>query len=295
MFRLAVRHAACAIEFRINDVPVYRDASGDAAAFEMPMNEWLFQGRNKIDIHLAPLEPGTALDKAAAVHAIVQHKTARDLHKNINEVGKLEWQPPTLEHAHDHDHDHGHDHHEEATVSTEDDDAPLLALPGQAEELTWRIQPAHRAREGGYHIHTSLSLPPPWLVCPWERAMPLNTDQRCLYPVQQSMQTFAESLRMGGWQRFTTQRKTALMSSYYLTDVAANEALTIPQLIKDDWQPLPFPTQGLRLELAGERRLARLVHESTGESPLVMINEKEGVAATIDAWWMFHQQWVMIR
>lgn len=293
IFRLFVRHAGCAIELRINDVPIYRDASGDAAAFEMPVNEWLFQGRNEIDVNLSPLEPGTAFDKSAAARVVLQHKAARDAQKNISDIGTLDWQPPANDHAHHHDHDH--DHHEEDAPAPEDEDAPLLALPGQAEELTWRIQPAHGNRDGSQHVHTVLSLPPPWPVCPWERAMPLSVDQRYLYAVQQSMQTFAESLRMGGWQRFVPHRRAALATAYYLTEAAADEALSLQRLIQENWLQAPFPMQGLKLELAGHRRLARLVHESTNESPLVMVNEKEGIAATIDAWWMFQQNWVMIR
>jgi hypothetical protein len=66
-------------------------------------------------------------------------------------------------------------------------------------------------------------------------------------------------------------------------------------LNKPEWVLGSLPEKGLVLESAGNGRLVRLVDPVSGDSPLVLLNRSNGISATMEAWWMFEKEWVLIR
>lgn len=293
VFRLAVRVAQCQLELRVNDVPVFRDATGLAQNFEMPVNEWLFQGHNNIRAIVAPLEGGTGFGAAASLEILLLHKCSGEAMRNSAEVGVLRWKPDPPHHYHA----EGSGADDEAPLILDDDDdgAPLLALPGRVEELAWRVQAPQVQKDKSVRIHSFLNLPPPWPASPWARLRPLAQDNGTLIAVRQLVQTFWNGMRHGGFEPLLHHRRNALQTSYYLHDDRTDEALGFPRLLRmRGWQLQPLRDQGLELQLAAGSRLARVV-DGRGESPLWLLNEESGVAAFIDCWWVFHGEWRMIR
>lgn len=294
IFRLAVRIAQARLEVRVNDVPVLRHLEGQSLFFELPVNQWLFQGRNDIDFHLSQVEPGAGFGKHAFFECALQFKIAKDAQRNQLEVGMIRWQPEQGGGASP----HYDDHHHAAPLPPQDDeeDAPLLALPGQDEECQWRHLPVRKMNNGEVRLVTALSLPPPWPTCPWQRADYLSGDTGAQFSIERMTRTFHDGLRYGGWEELVKLRRAAIQSAYYLTEAEADEALGFSRLTRDaEWALLPLPEKGLELEIAGHGRLARLIEGRTRESPLMFLNEKESVSAEIGAWWMFGGQWTMIR
>jgi hypothetical protein len=295
VFRLGVRVAQCRFELRVNDVPVFQDVSGEALNFELPVNEWLFQGHNTIQVVMKPVQEGSGFGSAATVEVLLLHKCSGDAARNTMEIGALRWKPEPMAHS-DHDHEHADEAEDEFVLPDDDDDgAPLLALPGKAEELSWRVQSPLALKNAAVRIHSSLNLPPPWQPCPWGRLNPLAANNGTLVAITHCVQTFWRGLRHGGFEPFLPHRRTALQASYYLREAAVEEALLFPQLLKaPGWELQPLNDKGLVLELAAGSRLARVVDEK-GDSPLWLLNEADGAAAFIDCWWMFQGEWRMVR
>lgn len=297
VFSLAVRAAQCMVEIRLRDVPVFCDVTGSALSLHLPVNEWLFQGANDIQVLVSPLEDGAGFGSQASLEVVLQHKFARDVQRNLVVIGTLNWKPdPPLPPGHE-----GHADLQEDSAAQEaeedDDDAPLLALPGQAEELTWRIGSPQKLRNKSVRIPSTLMLPPPWPVCPWARSQMLPDDQRTHFALHGLLRAFHERMQQGGQEDFIKLRRAALESAYYLQSAAeADDALGFTRLLgQKDWILQPLPVKGLKLELASQGRLARLLDEATAESPLVLVNEQEGLAAVVDAWWMFNGEWILVR
>lgn len=295
IFRLCVRSAQCMVEIRLSDVPIFCDVSGNSLSLELPVNEWLFQGANDLKVLLSPLEEGVAFGRDAGIEIALQYKFARDAARNCVDIGTLTWKPePELPHA-----QHGGDAPEVddvALLNETDEDAPLLALPGQAEELTWRISPPQKLRNKSVRLGSTLLLPPPWPVCPWSRGQTLPGDSRTHFAIQGAVRAYHQRLQHGGHEDFLKLRRAALESCYYLQPADVDEALGFPSLLRmKEWRLLPLPEKGLKLEVAGRGRLVRLLDEATAESPIVLVNETDGVAAVLDAWWMFNGEWLLIR
>lgn len=295
VFRLAVRAAQCRLEIRINDVPVFRDGSGLAQSFEMPVNEWLFQGRNAIRATVSPMEDGSGFGPSASLEIALEHKRAGEAMRTAVELGVLRWSPAPPKF-----HDHDHDHEESGAdgmplLAEDDDDAPLLALPGKADELTWRTGQPQTRKDKSVQILSLLTLPAPWQASPWSRVRPLLPENGTLVAVRQLVQTFWRGLKHGSFEPLLQHRRQALQASYYLRENYLDEALGFPGLLKTPgWQLQPLRDENLLLELAAGSRIARVTSQN-GESPLWLLHEEDGLAAFIDCWWMFHQEWRMIR
>lgn len=295
VFRLSLRSSQCILEVRVNDVPVFGDVSGSALSLDLPVNEWLFQGGNEIRVLISPLEDGAPFGEQARLELVLIHKFARDAARNATEIGVLRWQPKR-EPVHTHGPGHDAGHAEATTLDEHDEDAPLLALPGQPEELAWRIGEPEILANKSVRIATRLLLPPPWTACPWTRSQPLAGDASILAAVQGLLRVFHQRLKGGGYDDFLKWRRAAIEGAYYLNSTDSDAALGFPSLLRHkDWRLEALPEKGVRTEVAGYGRLVRILNEATGESPLVLVNQEAGVSVVVDAWWMFDGEWKLIR
>lgn len=295
VFILSLTSSGCLVEVRIGDVPVFGEASGTSLRLHLPVNEWLFQGSNEIQLLLSPPEEGGAFAEKAAVELVLLHKLARDAVKNTVEIGRLTWEK-AKQASQDHAPSLGEDSDSLPDLE-EDDDAPLLALPGQQEELGWRMGEPRSLKNGSVRITTRLMLPPPWPVCPWARHQILPDDQRTHFAVQGLLRACHQRLQQGVYEDFFKRRRAALEAAYYLGSAReAEEVLGFPSLLHDPrWKLQSLPEKGLKLEVAARGRLARLLDENTAESPLLFVNEESGICAVVDAWWGFNGEWLLLR
>ena len=289
IFRLCGSAAQCHVEIRINDVPVLRDTSGLAHDFDIAINEWLFQGINRIDFHLSAGKPDSPFPARASFGIKLRHKTARDTARNVTDIGELAWKPdPAPAHA--------HAAPSPTASSFEDPEVPLLALPGQTEDLQWTCRPPQERPDKSVLISSAMALPPPWPVCPWLRSSVLNTQAGTQRVVTEMLRTLHRTLKIGGWEELFKTRRTALQAAYYLGGDEVDEALGFPPLlIQQEWQIQPFSEGPLMLELAGHGKIARVLDPATGETPLRFLNESARLSASIDAWWMSANEWLMVR
>jgi hypothetical protein len=300
IFRLTGSFAQCRIEIRLNDVPLLRDVTGEAQSFDIPVNEWLFQGANPLQIHLHPLENGAALSKGATLDLCWAHKLSREPAHQLTELGEVHWQPdtsPTHEHA---GHTHAlagaatdHMHEEEDDL---EDSVPLLAIPGQLESMACGFRPPTSLPDKSILITSRLPLPPPWPVCPWARSAALPDNGGTHHAISGMIRTLHHSLRLGGWEQPLKTRRAAIMAAYYLGSDEVDAALGFPPLLKaPEWQLDPLPETPLKLEIAGGGRLARLINPATGETPLILTSSKARLTAAINAWWLFAGEWLLVR
>lgn len=294
IFRLCGSAAQCHVEIRINDVPVLRDLSGQAHEFDLAINEWLFQGINHIDIRLDSGKKDTPFPMRAAFAAKLRYKTARDTARNVTDIGELAWHPnpaPLHDHA-----AHSHPHSPASHADPETPEAPLLALPGQAEDLSWVIRPPAEQPDQRILLSSSLAMPPPWPVCPWSRGSPLNSHDGTQRVIAGELRKLHHTLKFGGWEEIFRLRRSALQVAYYLGGDELDSALGFPPLLNQPaWLLQPMPSGSLTLELAGNGKLARLLDPTTGETPIILFNESASLTATIDAWWMFGNEWLLLR
>jgi hypothetical protein len=295
VFRLGIRAAQCALEVRINDVPVFQDTTGSALNLEMPLNEWLFQGSNFMQCMVSPLKPDAPFGPQAGLVLTLSHKFAREAAKNATEVGVRHWQPErglvpgSPGHA-----DVAQD---DETEADELDDSPLLAERGQPDEVTWRHSNSVTLPNKSVRMVSSLWLPPPWPVCPWGASQALTEDYRTLFALQGLARGLHLRLQQKQYEDMFKLRRSALETAYYLdSEAKVDEALGFPNLLKDpNWQLQPMAESGLSLQCAGGGRLVRLVDDKSGDSPILLLNETLGVSAVLDAWWMFDSEWKLIR
>lgn len=294
VFRLRGSASHCQVEIRINDVPVWRDNGSLAHDFDLAINEWLFQGVNPIDIHIQPAEPGSEFPLQAAFELKVFHKPARDTARSLTEIGEFSWRPdprPAYEQV-------AHFHNPVAASEEFEplDKAPLLALPGQAEDLHWSPRAPLVQDDKSIRITSTLPMPPPWPVCPWQRGIRHALHAGTTQVISGRLRTLHQTLRQGGWPELLKHRRAAIQAAYYLGADEADDALGFPPLLgQSAWKLQALPASPFSLELAGHGKLARLLDPSTGESPLILLNETTRVTALIDAWWMFTNEWVLVR
>lgn len=297
VFRLRGAVSHCGVEVRVNDVPVHRDMTGRAHDFDIAVNEWLFQGVNTIDVHLAPLEQGAPMTQEAALDLRLMHKVAREAVRNAVEIGLLSWRPeppPLPGHA---PHVHGAEEME-SIVPHEDAEefSPLLALPGQSEELHWAAGAVSKLPEHKMVVRSTLSLPPPWPVCPWSTGTQLGSQAGVQHALQNMLRSLHQMLRLGGWRELMKRRTAAVQAAYHLGADEVDDALGFPSLLgKPGWNLQALPESGLALETAGQGRLVRLVDTATGDSPVVLVNEAAELSAIIQCWWMFDKEWSIVR
>lgn len=298
VFRLRGAVAHCGVEVRVNDVPVHQDTTGHAHDFDIAINEWLFQGVNTIDVRLGPLEKDAPMSQDAALELRLIHKVAREAVRNAAEVGQLTWRPeppPLPGHA---SHLHGSEDLAPTTVPQEESEefSPLLALPGQLEELHWSEGAVTKLPEHRVVVSATLPLPPPWPVCPWSGGALLGSQAGVQHAVHNMLRSLHQMLRLGGWRELMKRRTAAVQAAYHLGADEVDDALGFPPLLdKPGWNLQALPESGLLLETAGQGRLVRLVDSATGDSPLILVNEAAELSATIQSWWMFDREWSVVR
>lgn len=294
VFRLCGAAAQCHLEIRINDVTVLRDLSGQAHEFDLAINEWLFQGVNHVDILLSAGKKDAPFPARASFSARLRHKAARDTVRNITDIGEISWKPSPP---------HGHEHPNPAPTQAaaahaepETPEVPLLALPGQEENLQWVVQAAMEQPDKSVRISSALALPPPWPVCPWSRGSVLVAHDGTQRVITGELRKLHHTLKFGGWEEIFKIRRNAVQAAYYLCSDEVDPALGFPPLLnKPAWELQPLPAGSLTLELAGNGKLARLLDPATGETPVILLNESAGLSASIEAWWMFGQEWLLVR
>jgi len=300
VFRLQGFAAQCSVEVKINDVPVHRDASGLAHDFDLAINEWLFQGGNHIQVILGPKEPGAPIVQGARFEWKLLHRICREVVRNTVELGRFTWRPEAPPMAGSSHHAHGEEAspgmHEQEHEEEHDDFAPLLALPGQKEEVEWKIKQPVVLPDKRVRITSAVALPPPWPVCPWGGAAPLGTQAGIGHAVSNLLRSLHHTLRHGGWREVMRRKTLAIQAAYYLGGDELDDVLGFPLLLnKPEWVLGSLPEKGLVLESAGNGRLVRLVDPVSGDSPVVLLNRSNGISATMEAWWMFEKEWVLIR
>ena len=92
------------------------------------------------------------------------------------------------------------------------------------------------------------------------------------------------------------RRTAAVQAAYHLGADEVDDALGFPPLLdKPGWSLQALPESGLALETAGQGRLVRLVDPTTGDSPVVLVNEAAELSAIIRCWWMFDKEWLIVR
>lgn len=298
VFRLRGSAAGCSVDLRINDVPIHRDAGGLAHEFDIAVNEWLFQGENVISVFLAPVKEGGQISPGAIFDVRLIHKVARDVHRNTTEIGEMSWKaespntPSNTIHAHGHESVAPVGNHDEGV----EESSPLLALPGQPEELLWVVGPASVNSANKVRIHSLLPLPPPWPVCPWSSCSMLSAQTGSYHAVSNLLRSLHHRFRLGAWRELMQRRFAAIQAAYYLGPDEVDDALGFPSLLNQaGWSLQTLPDTKHDIEYAGNGRLVRLLDPVTSDPPLALFNDSAAVMASIDVWWMFDKEWVIIR
>lgn len=294
VFRLRGSSAQCLVEIRVNDVPIHRHGSGTACHFDLAINEWLFQGPNSFDIRLMPLEEGAHFPPGASFEAKLACKAAREVLRHSVDLGELTWKPTPEAHAHLHAHEASHE--PEESPDDLEEFTPLLAFPGQPEDLQWSVRPPKKLSEHGALIHATLPMPPPWPACPWLHGGLPSNQTGIGHAVTSLLRTLHACLQRDGWRDLMKRRIMGIQAAYYLSPGEVDEALGFPALLEQpDWTLQPLPGARLAIEKAGHGKLVRLVDSETNDSAIVLTNDTLALSATIDAWWMLDGEWSVIR
>ena len=287
LFSVALRSAGGAVELRINDVPVFRDRGDAALNVTLPINEWLFQGTNEIRLEIAETSDGSP-----EAEARLEYRRLRQPLKNSLPLGTLRATTDsgvgTL--------DEGDESH---TAASEEAAAGPLATPGAEMEFFWSVNALRSSREHSRLSAATFVLPRPWPVCPWSDGADLREQVNLKYAVRPLVQNFWSCLArrdLDALLKVSAVRAASLEAAYHLGPEELEDALLFPRLLRSsDWAMAALGDEEWQLEIAGQGRLARLVEETSGESPLRLVNENEKIEAVIDAWWAFTHRWSLMR
>jgi hypothetical protein len=281
LFSLAVRAAGGAFTLRVNDVPVFAEAAGASLNFVMPVNEWLFQGENRVE-----LEVDSLVEEAGALEVTLEYRRLRQPLRLAISLGTLVYSASEKP--------------EKVPPPAPEAREITLAQPGHPTELEWEAVPTFRRPGGTVVAGGVFQLPAPWPVCPWKEGAELHAEDNLQPAIFQLTQSFHDLLSRRdhtAMLRLAGVRCRGLEQAYSLFGQGLEEALLYPVLLRQPgWRAVPLPAAAsLRLEIAGNRRLVRLVTAGTGESPLRLENEAEDLEAVISAWWGFTTGWVLMR
>ena len=290
LFALHLRSAGVAMVLSINGVPVFADASGKGLNLSMPVNEWLFQGTNNIEVTILPLPDTEGFQKGAVLKLAMCHKLSGASEREWVEIGAANWEfkEQLFE---------GHQHHVAAAEedSFDEDEAVLLAMVGQPDDVSWLTKVVEVPEENRAVIEASMTLPPPWFPCPWAGSQTLPPTEQTRFAVLGLTRNLHGALKSGNLGEILQCRREHLSRAYYLDSEKTEKALTFPQLVGDpNWVVRDLPEDGLILELAGGARLARVLNKSDGDSPLVLVNESLGACVSLDVWWRFQGGWRLL-
>ena len=289
VFSLALRCCGCAVELRVNDIPLFQESQGASVNFTLPINEWLFHGKNEVLLKVTPLP-----SMSAEAEARLLVRRTREQWQNARTVGALQWDarrpaqegaPPSFEPAPEPWEPNDAHGGPDQEMAFQWHDHPPLRLPGTEAVL-------HRA---------TLHLPPSWLDCPWAKTFQAtdHVDLRdSLIDAVTDFRRVLDQKRMGLFWGVVDTKCRDLKFAYDLSDEGVAEAILIPLLLKSGWHAAPLlPPNRLRLEKAGGGRLHRLVDTDTGESALRLEHAAQRLEAVIDAWWIRStgNEWQIVR
>ena len=270
----------CRFALRCNDIPVCaHDVSGREMHVDMPVNLHLVPGRNVLEVSLAPAVVGgvaTPLDHrdvSAALQLAVRTQGVSYEHAQL--LGGLSFADGALR---------GEDAAAPALLA-EPSGAPWVAQ-GPADRLVLRC---------ALTLATPLG---PWL---WAGATPLTLDASTVSEVIGLYRQF--------WAAMQAKDGAALRAMSEANALEAQQAFYLPTL--DDGHKLldleglarrssvrllPMPTEGLRVELLAEGRLARLVG-ADGHSAIRVVDDETGFGGAVSVMYckLPARGWVQIR
>ncbi|HEV7403995.1 MAG TPA: hypothetical protein VGO11_13740 [Chthoniobacteraceae bacterium] len=284
LFSVAVHGRGAPVALRVNDVPVFQEAGAASFHVTLPINEWLFQGVNELRLETAA-GPGAA----PGAEARLSYRQLRQPLKNAVPLDTLQCEP-TGEPA---------GGESRGAAFTTEAGPPPIVQPGEPAEFEVRRLPARGGPGGPRSVAASFTLPRPWPVCPWAEGALLTEQINLKYSLRQFLQELWGCLArrdLAAIMKVAAVRASSLETAYHLNAHEVEEALLFPRLLQSpDWQMAPFRDEEWRLETAGHGRLARLVEEASGESPLRLVNQNEKLEAVVDAWWAFTYRWLLMR
>ncbi len=291
LFRLALRASGGSVTIHLNDVPVLHESTGPAFHADLPINEWLFQGTNTLTVRYQAHEAGFQPHHRATLQ--LDYRRLRAAHRSTATCGTLildhsalplfeipeayrHLYPPTTP---------------AAEKEIEEDDFPLIALPGVPDDIHWQAtEPRYHQATQTLTVGATFHLPPPWPQCPWRQATPQDTGAGGVYIIGRQTRTLWEILHrrdLAAYRQLMQPRSHALMAAYQLTEDELTRLLFIPTILADPaWELAPFPTAPLTVETAAGHRLLRATAPTGQPPPLALIHRARGVEALLEPWWM---------
>jgi hypothetical protein len=223
----------CVPEVRVNDGPAFEDPDGACDVVEVPVNEWLCDGDNRLSLLLRPLPGEPDFDARTDVEAVVYVREIDQPRELRQEVARLSY-----------------------AFATDPDPRP----PGLEELPELRFDTAFAAR-----------LPlPRWR---WLSGVPVTDRERAFAEVLAETRAFRKQLQAGDLDGVSSRlrlRDEDTARALY-EDLEERRAVTraeFTELLNDGACELaPLEEEGMTLRLFGRGRLARL-DAANGEAPV---------------------------
>jgi hypothetical protein len=323
VFRLLVDVRSCVCEVRINDVPVWSNATGTASRATLSINEWLFAGENEIALNLTP-PPGievkphseAILPEAAVAQCSLLYKRNRAPWLSMQDLlpwsynHKEDFKNAGIFNPHEH---HVHPAPEPAPAEEPAAPAPAAPTPAAAPASAPILSPGQTISlpivptpidwlpgSVGLHGGFTISLPSVWPACPWTRALDLSAMPGLDYTVSRLIRSAADSLQRRDWaglRRLFADRRAALQTAYYLNEAACDEALAFPELLNPPETKAVSPDpQAIKGIVCGHGKLLRAVAGDPPSPALSLICPSLGCQAEIETFWFNNgQEWRLAR
>jgi hypothetical protein len=144
----------------------------------------------------------------------------------------------------------------------------------------------------GITLGWKFTLPAVWPACPWSRAADLRGVSGLDYTAKRLALSLADSLQRRDWntlRRLFADRRAAVQAAYYLSDPAADEALTFPRMLQPADSAIAPPAEDTAPALCGGGRVLRL-------PPVILTCPSQQCVAEIDSFWIHTgHEWRMVR
>ncbi|MGH9900493.1 MAG: hypothetical protein ACRD68_01500, partial [Pyrinomonadaceae bacterium] len=253
-FTAQVSVADCVCEIRMNDVPVLEIKGGETMSVEVPLNQCVQSGINTLSFILS-LAGGDNFSEIAWCEAIIYSRLTGSPREERVQIGGMIFS--------------GEDRLGGKTG--------LEQSPDYADNTPTISQVSERVIQARRLVR---------LETPFPRWVWLSSEIIADTPQTRAALIFAyrqfwEQLNLknvGEVRRLTAAKARELAAAYYITEADAHDRIEFQQHMADpDLTLHPFSEDGLRLEVFGNKRLARLV-DANGDSPVIFVMTDRSLA-----------------
>ncbi len=291
-FTVRIDISGCRFTVSLNDVPLFENPRGFPLTVELPVNQYMISGANELSFALKPADESGRFDEG--VRAMITLKSRRNgaprdtavavtgiVFSMADAKGRpgrgLGESPPS------------------GKLDSTRQFSPSPLGDVTVEEVVAAGSPA--AGDIKVSRKVTLTVPfPPWV---WLSSQTITINSASQAELLAAYQAFWKVLSARDATTAMARCETKLReigAAFYLNAQEARDYIQIDTLLNDDdVQLYKFVSEGVKMQLAGNNRLARLVSRK-GQSPIVFVEKDHSAGHYVELWFCrTAKEWLIVR